>query len=274
MKALFSVIIPTLNEELFIPNLLEDLKKQKFKNFEVLVVDGKSKDKTFETVQKFSDSLKLEFHKSPKKNVSFQRNYGAQKANGEFLVFLDADSRVPANFLITIKKNIDKHKHLLYIPSITFPKNSYEYQLLENFMNFIVEASQHIYKPFSNGGSIIMHKETFLFIGMFNEKLYLSEDHELIQRAKKYGILSKFIKDTSFVFSLRRIDKEGRLKLMSKYVYAVTRVIVKGNIEHKIFNYEMGGHEYQMETRNETITSANIKEQYKKYKKQLDKLFN
>ena len=74
----FSVIIPTLNEELYIPNLLTDLTHQKVFNFEVIVVDGKSSDKTKLIVGLFKNKLPLTFLESSKSNVSLQRNMGAK----------------------------------------------------------------------------------------------------------------------------------------------------------------------------------------------------
>src|SRR3989344_9634907 len=106
MKPFFSVIIPTLNEELFLPNLLHDLKKQKVKNFEIIVVDAKSKDKTCKIVKSFKQSLNLKLYLSNKKNVSFQKNLGAKKAIGKYLLFIDADSRVKNKFIKLLKQNI------------------------------------------------------------------------------------------------------------------------------------------------------------------------
>ena len=84
MNLFFSVVIPTLNEELFLPNLLEDFKKQKVKNFEIIVVDAKSKDKTRKIVKSFKQSLKIKLFLSNKKNVAYQKNLGAKKAKGRY----------------------------------------------------------------------------------------------------------------------------------------------------------------------------------------------
>jgi len=71
----FSVIIPTLNEEKFLPKLLNDLKRQKEKNFEIIVVDGNSSDKTKEAAEAYKKHFPaFKFLTAKKANVSYQRN--------------------------------------------------------------------------------------------------------------------------------------------------------------------------------------------------------
>lgn len=95
-----SIIIPCLNEEHYIGKLLDSLVVQTFRNFEVIVVDGKSEDKTKDVVLRFSKTLPhLSFVESSKRQVSFQRNLGAKHARYERLLFLDADIQVKPDFL-------------------------------------------------------------------------------------------------------------------------------------------------------------------------------
>src|SRR3989344_7060609 len=92
-RPFFSVVIPTLNEEKYLPKLLKCLREQLDKDFEVIVVDGSSDDKTVER----AEGVKI--IASKKRNVSYQRNLGAKAARGKWLVFLDADVSIPANYL-------------------------------------------------------------------------------------------------------------------------------------------------------------------------------
>ena len=88
-----SIIIPALNEEKFLPHLLDSLVSQTGKNFEVIVVDGSSKDKTVEMVKSYAKKLpSLQVIVSKKASLPFQRNMGAKAATGEWLIFVDADS--------------------------------------------------------------------------------------------------------------------------------------------------------------------------------------
>jgi len=70
MKPYFSIIIPTLNEERYLPKLLEDLLNQTEKNFEVIVVDGKSTDKTIDVCKHFMKNIPSKIIISNKRNVA------------------------------------------------------------------------------------------------------------------------------------------------------------------------------------------------------------
>lgn len=100
-----SVIVPTLNEETHIRNLLFSLKNQSFKNFEVIVVDGGSTDKTIEKVEKFNAIALIR----PKMKEFPSRNEGAKKAQGRILLFTGADVIMLPNTLETVVNEIDKN---------------------------------------------------------------------------------------------------------------------------------------------------------------------
>src|SRR5688572_25766785 len=102
----FSVIIPTLNEAQFLPKLLTDLAAQQEKEFEVIVVDGKSEDQTVSRARGFAEKLTLSVYEVEKRNVSFQRNYGASKAHGRYFIFFDADVGMAATFLKALKEKL------------------------------------------------------------------------------------------------------------------------------------------------------------------------
>src|SRR4051812_2602470 len=83
---LVSLIITTKNEAKVIEELLISIKKQTYKNIEILIVDNSSSDKTKEIARKYTN---LVFNIGPERSA--QRNFGAKKAKGMFVVFLDAD---------------------------------------------------------------------------------------------------------------------------------------------------------------------------------------
>ena len=106
MQPKISVLIPTLNEEKYVGKLLEALTKQTYKDFEVIIADGDSKDHTERVVRGFEDKLNLRYVKSPKTNVSSQRNYAAQQAQSDHFVFFDADTYVEPAFLERIYERV------------------------------------------------------------------------------------------------------------------------------------------------------------------------
>jgi len=244
MSYFFSFIIPTLNEEKFLPRLLGDLKNQNEKNFEVIIVDGFSDDNT-KAIGKKNWSIPISFFEVKKRNVSFQRNFGAKKANGEYLIFLDADSRIYKNFTQILTRKINQKKGLIFIPTLIPEKKSPQIKLIFRLVNFFIELSQSLTRPFSAAGSIIIEKNFFEKIGGFNENAYLAEDHNLIYKVSLWGVKPKILHQVKVIFSLRRLKKEGELKLLYKYLYAAIYFITKGKVDKKIFEYSMGGQEYK-----------------------------
>lgn len=244
MKPFFSIVIPTLNEERYLPKLLTDLTKQKERNFEIIIVDSFSKDKTKEIAYSFKKSFNLQLVQIKEKNVAAQRNYGAKLSQGDYLIFFDADVRINTSFTKKAKKIITKRKGLIFLPYF-FPDREYkQYKPLFDFANLLVELSQNFPKRFSLGGSMIVEKEFFKLIGGFNKKLYISEDHELIQRASQWGVKPKFIKEARTYFSLRRMKKEGQLRFFYKSFIALAYRLLSGETTKKLFEYKMGGQLY------------------------------
>lgn len=244
MAPYFSIVIPTLNEERCLPSILSDLVKQKIQNFEVIIVDGSSEDNTRAVAHSFESSYPLRVSIVKKRNVSHQRNFGAREACGKYVIFFDADARVTSAFTKKLERHVEKHKGLVYIPAITPDELNSQTKVVFNFANFIVELSQGIGRPFSTGGSMIFEKNFFLLIGGFSESVYMSEDHQIIQQAFKYGVHARFMRDVKVKMSLRRMKKEGKLKLFYQYLLTAAQYLIKGKIDKKIIEYQMGGHFY------------------------------
>ena len=86
-----SIIIPTLNEEEYLPKLLESIHEQRFKDLEIIVADAGSKDKTVEIAKKYSVKV---FPRPNNLMLNVNKNYGFTKATNEWILNLDADERV------------------------------------------------------------------------------------------------------------------------------------------------------------------------------------
>lgn len=240
----FSVVIPTLNEEQFIPLILNDLQKQNDKDFEVIVVDASSTDKTKDVIRERFNKLPVKLYMTDKRNVSFQRNFGALKAQGFYLLFLDADTRIRPSFIKLSKKIISKKKGLVFIPRILPDEKGAQVDMLFQFINFLLELSISVGKPFSSGGNMVIERSFFHMLGGFDEKIFMSEDHHLIQQAYNWGVRPKMAAQLSVTYSLRRLKAEGRLRFMYKYLIAITHTLFRGAVRKKLFEYEMGGQLY------------------------------
>lgn len=95
-----SIIIPTYNEEKVLPQCIESLGFQTFTDFEIIVVDDGSTDRTLEVLSELKiKNLKLKIEHAAHLGAGAARNLGAGKAKGEILVFVDADMTFDESFL-------------------------------------------------------------------------------------------------------------------------------------------------------------------------------
>lgn len=116
-----SIIIPTYNEEDVILACLESLEKQKFDDFEIIVVDDGSGDKTLEVLSKFKiQNSKIKVFEQKHKGAGSARNLGAKNAKGQVLVFVDSDMTFDKDFVKDLTKPIFKG-----LAKGTFSKNEF-----------------------------------------------------------------------------------------------------------------------------------------------------
>lgn len=97
-QTIFSIIIPLFNKEKYIKATIESVLNQTFSNFELLIIDDSSNDNSFSIASSFTDN-RIRLFKKKNGGVSDTRNYGILKANGKFIIFLDADDLWEEDFL-------------------------------------------------------------------------------------------------------------------------------------------------------------------------------
>jgi|WetSurMetagenome_2_1015567.scaffolds.fasta_scaffold223417_2 glycosyltransferase involved in cell wall biosynthesis len=237
---LFTVIIPTLNEEKNIGNLLKDLKRQTFRDFEVIVVDGKSHDKTADIVLSCIPEINISLKTSRIRNAGYQRNIGAKAGHGDFLIFLDADSRIASDFLKKIKQAIDKNSNLSIAACWIKPDTHTAMdRMIAKLYNYAI-LNQYV-KPSANATGLIIKKQIFLKFNGFKPGLTFAEDRDLIARTCKAGYKAKILKKPVLTFSFRRFRKYGYTSTISKLVYLNLYSIIMGAPSSKKTNYKMGG---------------------------------
>ncbi|MEM5799402.1 MAG: glycosyltransferase [Candidatus Aenigmatarchaeota archaeon] len=227
-----SIVIPTYNEEKYLPKLLTSIKKQTFKDFEVIVADAFSKDKTREIAKKFG-AIVVDGGLPAK-----GRNEGAKIAKGKYIYFLDADVRLPKNFLEKTIDEIEKNKIDLatcYIKPISNLEIDKKIHILANMF---IKITSRTKKPYAPGFCIIANKKLHKKIKGFNESLRMSEDHDYVRRMIKFGKF-KVLESSIIYVSVRRLKKEGRLNLIKKYLLLETYNLfnIKKNIEYEFGDF-------------------------------------
>jgi len=242
----FSIIIPTLNEEKNISFLLDSITKQTYKNknFEVIVTDSFSTDKTKFIVGSFKEKLpNLKFVQKKFKNVGQARNYGALLSRNKFLIFFDADVKIENIFLQGINKKINKYN----LDSLTVwnrAEKGWKNKLIFFLLNLSMSIFQKI-KPAANGPCIIVKKSFFDKVNGFDEEILFGEDFDLIQRlVKNKAHFAVFSKPIIYV-STRRFEKEGIIRSLYKSIKAIIYQLFFGPIKKPIFEYQMGGNYYE-----------------------------
>jgi glycosyltransferase involved in cell wall biosynthesis len=206
-----SVIIPVLNEAETISGLLSDLEKQQAHIAEILVVDGGSQDNTEAVVATFPP---VTFLKSPKANVAFQRNVGAQKAKSTWLLFLDADSRIDQSAIQNMLREMKRRKLDIGCPLFEPMTNKRSLQATYQFFNAFFVLFEMI-APSGGGMGIVVKKSVFDKASGFDESLTY-EDIAFIRRASrmgKFGMLSEKIG-----ISVRRFEKQGSARVVLTYL--------------------------------------------------------
>ena len=236
----FSIIIPTLNEENYISGLLESLKGQTFKNFEVIIVDGRSEDKTKEKVSEYQENLDIKFIGVPKRNIGFQRNYGLKYAKNDNLIFFDADILIEKDFLKKINQYLENNNADVLTSWFEPLSSKKRDKIMFRIFNVYLEAIKFI-SPGGGGAFIYAKKEPFARVGGFSEDIVFGEDFDFIKRMDKSGYKYKLVRKPSIKVSVRRLNKEGRLYYATNLIKAEIHSRIKGPIkDNKKIKYDFG----------------------------------
>ncbi len=203
-----SVIVPAYNEANYIREILISLKKQTFEDFEIIVKDGESSDRTVEIAKKHADKIVS----TKDISVSDARNQGARYADGSVLVFVDADTVLPPNMLQRIA-DLMENENIVggSCRKILANKNVLD-RLVYEFVNISTYLSGYLHIGGAHGNCLFIRKNIFKRIGGFNPLIQIAEEQELARKAMKFGKFV-FILDQCVIEHPRRIQKWGRLQL-------------------------------------------------------------
>ena len=109
-KIKFSVVVAVYNRPQEIEDLLNSISNQKFKNFEVIIVDDGSEKSSREVFQNYREKMRLTYFFIQNKGPALARNFGVTKSSGDWIIFFDSDCTIPENYFFEVEKYINNNK--------------------------------------------------------------------------------------------------------------------------------------------------------------------
>jgi glycosyltransferase involved in cell wall biosynthesis len=230
----FSIIIPTYNQSSFLKKALDSVFNQTFKNFEIIVIDNHSNDKTSDIIKKYKK--KIIYKKIKNKGIlAKSRNLGIKIAKGKWIAFLDSDDYWSHNKLDIIKKLIQNSlfdvvchsEWILYLEEKKLSLWSYGpykknfYKLLLKHGNKFSTSASIVRKSFLDKTNILFDKK---------KKSVSSEDYSFFMKTAQNNANFLFIKKP---LGYHLFHKKSVSSNMSKHFKSQESVI-----KHHIFNVQ------------------------------------
>lgn len=218
-QPIISIIIPVFNEAAIIQTAIERLKDNQ--DVEIIIVDGGSQDRTVELAFELGASLaeiekkgdketkrqgeeenKLKLMIASEPGRAYQMNTGAVIAKGDILLFLHADTQLPANYQSLIYQTLSSSQVIAGAFELAIDSHEKSFRLIETMVNL---RSRLLSLPYGDQ-AIFLQKSTFEKMGGYRN-LAIMEDFELIQRLKRHGEI--IIAPAAVLTSPRRWQKLG-----------------------------------------------------------------
>lgn len=204
-KAIVSVVVPTKNSAATLSECLKSIQEQTYPEIELIVVDNFSTDGTQEIARQFTKHL---FIQGPER--SSQRNYGADKAHGQYLCMVDSDMELTPTVIEECVKAMENGSE---IAGVVIPEESFGVGFWAQCKR--LERSFYLGVPFMEAARFFRRSD-YIKLGGYDEKLVASEDWDLSQRI---GEIGKIVRIKSFIF-----HNEGHISLRKtikkKFYYA------------------------------------------------------
>jgi glycosyltransferase involved in cell wall biosynthesis len=246
-KNFISVVIPAHNEESVIAKAITSVLDSTYKNFEIIVVNDGSTDKTKKITQNLiknnSKKIKLlDYYRGH--SPAFARNRGAEAAKGDILFFLDADDWMRKDTLENIKNSFNKFTGIEFIIGIREPVIPNNWRKI--FYYYWARMGESVIK--NEGIEIntpncpyIMKTSSFFRLGKFNENLFYNEDNDFRIRLIKKEIPKLLTNDIHFYTDMGDSKKDflkrckNTAKYSSKNISNLIRILITLSISIMTF---------------------------------------
>ena len=208
-----SIIIPILNEEKYIKNCIDSIINSNIDNFELILVDGGSRDNTVKIIKTFqNESASIKLLHNPKKFTPISMNLGIEASQGDYIFIISAHAEYQDNYFIHLADEVKR----LNANCVGGVLNT-EVQNSNKKSNSIKKILTHKFgvgnADFRTGGSQVKEvdtvafgcytKETFKKFGFYNEKLIRNQDIELNKRIVNGGGKIYLIPDITATYYAR-----------------------------------------------------------------------
>lgn len=197
-----SIIIPLYNKELSISKTIDTVLNQTYTDFELIIVNDGSTDKSFDIVKKISDS-RIRIIDKENGGVSSARNVGIKESKGDIIALLDADDRWDKDYLETLANMIIEYPNAVMYAQACDKVYKEGHKIINNpflknkEISIISDYNIYIHKiPFVNSTNVALNKKYIETAGLFDETLTHGEDTDMWFRLAMCGSLaySPFIK--------------------------------------------------------------------------------
>jgi glycosyltransferase involved in cell wall biosynthesis len=237
-KPLVTIIIPTFNRAYILPRAIESILNQTMKDWELLIIDDGSTDNTEKLIVTFQEKSKnIIYIKQPfNKGVTAARNVALSRARGIYIAFLDSDDVWMPEKLQKQTAILDSKPEvgLVYTGAIFVNDRTGEKRIKHTTVEGDIHAQEIIDNPIGSPSRVILRKEVFSTVGLFDEQFSNLEDWEMwIRITRKYSVaainkplINYTESDDSMSINPQKLI-EGYKKLWDKYPVETSTPVVR-----------------------------------------------
>ena len=207
----YSIIVPVYNRPDEVDELLESLTNQSVKDFEVIIVEDGSSIPCKEVCDKYTGKLDLHYYNKPNSGPGQSRNYGAERANGEYMIVLDSDVVLPTDYIKAINAELDReHADAFGGPdeahsSFTNTQKAISYSMTSFFTTGGIRGGKKkLDKFYPRSFNMGISKQAYMALGGFS-KMRFGEDIDFSIRIFKAGYKCRLF-PKAWVWHKRRTD--------------------------------------------------------------------